>query len=165
MQGVTKVMDIDTAVEDRALSQFQDGGATECSESCCGPRPWSYELPVDDDDCGPCFCRCHVPASDRGVRECPVCPPWTVGCFHSVDAEGSEALTIRLTDGNRMGCLSSIHPNNAYGVAGPAHTRRCSCGGEHNVMRWRDDARAYPTEAEARAEFERRCELMRQEAE
>ena len=105
---------------------------------------------------------------DAPVRECPICPPW-VECAHF------EGQVIRLVTRETM----KRWPNRCYAgeaddvsravpiVKGPGVFDReagfppsCSCWTGYEGVILPGNRRSFPTEAEARAEFERRVALM-----
>ena len=103
-------------------------------------------------------------ADERGVRECSVCAPG----FECAHYGGRRVTLANLVV--RSGLHSCSLPPTVFGqwsVSGPAKLpdwKPCFYCGVAMGTGF-PSTTYYPTEAEARAEFERRCELMRQEAE
>lgn len=93
------------------------------------------------------------------VRECPLCPPW-VECAHYGD------YCVRLSCRTRTGhtCqMAGWHVLEDWKVQGPfdvAHVVDCPECGARNAGVFTFAYTGHPTEADARAEFERRVALM-----
>ena len=91
------------------------------------------------------------------ATECRVCPKGIVSCAHLGDR------VVWLADPSR--CVQHITTSlmrSMWNVLGPKVPERCECGVDHTTM----PGPSFPADslADAKAEFERRCALLRAEA-
>lgn len=127
---------------------------------------------LSPDDCPTCV---EFPPEwdERGGRECPLCQPYVLACTHF---DGYVVKLIaravsRLAHTPRCNELRGGPAAPGWVVMGGLEKEFFDCPGcgVRNTFIYIDTPgffkKRYPTEAAARAEFERRCELMRQEAE
>lgn len=102
-----------------------------------------------------------MPAREAPVRECPLCPATAVSCSHF------EGRVVCMTDRNNT---SHSHPltrwrvDGRWKVSGPADVSQVhdchTCGARNGAIGPPVETSGHTTEAEARAEFDRRVSLM-----
>ena len=95
------------------------------------------------------------------VRECPLCPPW-VECAHYGDLVISMSCRTR-PNGHMCGLRRAWRVQGDWKIIGPIETRKffdCPDCGARNTSVITSIHIGFDTEAEARAEFERRVAIM-----